>query len=80
MGAWMAQMALNLAWPAVFLALRDLTAALALAALLWLAILACVVVFAPVSVGAAALMLPYLAWVGFAVALTASLRRLNPRA
>jgi tryptophan-rich sensory protein len=49
----------------------------ALAGLLWLSILACVVLFRPVSAWAAGLMLPYLLWVGFAVVLTEALRRRN---
>lgn len=78
MAAWTVQMVLNLAWPAVFMGLRSLGGAVALAALLWLSILACVVLFWPVSAWAAGLMLPYLLWVGFAVALAEAIRRRNP--
>ncbi len=74
---WVAQMALNLAWPLVFLGLMNLAAAFMLAVALWLAVLACVLAFLAASGWAAALMLPYLLWVGFAVALSWSLHRLN---
>lgn len=50
---------------------------MALAGLLWLSILACVVLFLPVSAWAAGLVLPYLLWVSFAFALTEALRRRN---
>ncbi len=55
----------------------NLAAALGVAVLLWLSILACVLLFLPVSFWATGLMLPYLAWVGFAVALTGALWRRN---
>ena len=45
--------------------------------LLWLAILATIRAFWPVSRGAAILLVPYLAWVGFATALTAAIWVLN---
>ena len=46
--------------------------------MLWLLILACVVLFWRIKPLAGALMLPYLAWVGFAAFLNYTIWRLNP--
>ena len=46
--------------------------------LLWLAIVATLVAFWPVSRTAAWLLAPYLAWVSFAAVLNGTLWRLNP--
>ncbi|MGF1547566.1 MAG: tryptophan-rich sensory protein [Thiotrichales bacterium] len=46
--------------------------------LLWLAILATLLAFRPVSRAAAWLLVPYLAWVSFAAVLNGTLWRLNP--
>ena len=45
--------------------------------LLWLTTVATVVLFYPIHVGAAWLLLPYLAWVTFAAALNFTVWRLN---
>ena len=45
---------------------------------LWLAIAATIALFAPVSLLAAALLVPYLAWVTFAAALNLAIWRMNP--
>jgi benzodiazapine receptor len=71
------QLGLNAAWPWVFFGERRPDLALACAVALWLAILATLLAFWRVSRGAAVLMLPYLAWVGFAVALNLAIWRLN---
>jgi tryptophan-rich sensory protein len=44
----------------------------------WLSILAMILAFAPVSALAAWLLVPYLAWVGFAGFLNWTLWRMNP--
>ena len=75
--AWLVQLGLNAAWSWLFFGLRRPDLAFAEVVLLWLSILACVLLFAPVSLAAAGLMLPYLAWVGFAAALNLSMWRLN---
>jgi tryptophan-rich sensory protein len=71
------QLALNAAWPWLFFAQRRLDLALVCIVALWLAILASTVAFWKVSRGAALLMVPYLAWVGFAAALNHTIWRLN---
>lgn len=71
---------LNVAWSGLFFRLRRPDWALMEIALLWLSILAIVAVVAPIDMTAAWLVLPYLAWVGFAAVLNATIVRLNPRA
>ncbi|QEH38529.1 TspO/MBR family protein [Aquisphaera giovannonii] len=73
-----AQLALNLAWPALFFAMRRPDLAFAEILLLWAAILATLVAFVRVSRPAASLLVPYLAWVSFAATLNYALWRLNP--
>ena len=73
-----AQLVLNAAWTPLFFGLRQPGLALAGIALLWCAILATLLTFAPVQKLAAWLLAPYLAWVSFATALNFSLWRLNP--
>lgn len=71
------QLLLNHAWSPVFFGLRRPGAALAVILFLWAAIVATAVSFALVSVTAAKLMLPYLAWVSFATFLNYTIWRLN---
>jgi tryptophan-rich sensory protein len=71
------QLALNAAWPWLFFAERRLDLALACIAALCLAILGTIVAFWRSSRGAAILLVPYLAWVGFAAALNHAIWRLN---
>ena len=71
---WFAvQLALNAAWSPVFFGLRSLGGGLVVIAALLAAIVATIRAFAPCSRPAAALLVPYLAWVGFASALNAAL-------
>lgn len=72
-----AQLALNVVWSGLFFGMRSPGAAFAEIVLLWFAILLTTVGFAAVSSAAAALMLPYLAWVAFAAVLNFSIWRLN---
>jgi tryptophan-rich sensory protein len=46
----------------------------------WLSIIATIALFWPIHVGAALLLLPYLAWVTFATGLNLAVWRLNPLA
>jgi tryptophan-rich sensory protein len=71
------QLALNVAWSALFFGLRlPGWAAVELAAL-WLAIAATAAAFARRSPAAAGLLVPYLAWVAFAGVLNFGIWRLN---
>ena len=76
---FMAQLAVNALWSWLFFAWQQGALALAGAALLWLLIAATMVAFRRLGANLAwILLIPYLAWVGFAVALTWSVWRLNP--
>ena len=71
------QLALNAAWPWLFFAERRLDLAFYDIVALLLAILGTVVAFWRVSCAAALMLLPYLAWVGFAAALNHAIWKLN---
>jgi tryptophan-rich sensory protein len=68
---------LNVLWSAFFFRFRRPDWALVEVELLWLSILLLIVVLGRVSGRAALLLLPYLAWVTFAAALTWSVVQLN---
>ena len=72
-----AQLALNVLWSALFFGMRSPGAAFAEIALLWCTIVLTTIGFAATSALAAALMLPYVAWVAFAAVLNFSIWRLN---
>jgi tryptophan-rich sensory protein len=78
LGLFLAQLALNALWTPLFFGLRQPGLAFAEILLLWLAILATLLAFRPVSRAAAWLLVPYLAWVSFAAVLNGALWRLNP--
>jgi tryptophan-rich sensory protein len=71
------QLGLNLGWSLIFFRWHALGAALVEVALLWTAIGATTLVFRLISPLAAALMLPYWAWVSFATLLNEEFWRLN---
>ena len=73
LGLFAVQLALNGAWSWIFFSKHAIGAALAEILVLWLAIAATIAAFAAVRPGAAALLVPYLAWVTFATILTASI-------
>ena len=75
---WVVQWALNVAWTPLFFGLHWIGTATVEIVALWLAILMTIVSFARASRLAAALLVPYLAWVSFAIALTFAIWRLNP--
>ena len=77
MAVYALQLVLNAGWSAVFFGLRRPDWAFAELACLWLAIAANTLVFLPIDPLAAALLLPYLAWVTFAGALNLAVWRLN---
>lgn len=78
MGAYFLQLILNALWSYLFFGLRRPDWALVEAGALWLSILATVLAFLPISGAAAALMVPYLLWVGVAFALNRAILRRNP--
>ena len=71
------QLLLNAVWTPIFFHYHQLLAALIVVLCLWVAILLTTVQFWKVDRFAAALLLPYLAWVGFATALNYQIYRLN---
>jgi len=76
-GAFLAQLLVNAMWTPVFFGWRMPGAALAVIGLLWLLILSTMLLFLRVSRGGAWLLVPYLAWVSFALVLNAAIVRLN---
>jgi len=77
LGLFAVQMAVNVAWTPVFFALEAIGAALAVILLLVVLVAATLVAFARVDRGAAALLAPYLVWVGFAAVLNYRFWQLN---
>ena len=75
---FIAQLAANALWSWLFFAWHQGGPAFAEVLLLWCLIVATVVSFWRISTLAAVLLLPYLAWVTFASALTFAVWRLNP--
>ena len=71
------QLALNLGWSAIFFGLHQIGAALVEIVVLWLAILATTILFWRADRIAGALLVPYLAWTGFATVLTEAFWKLN---
>ncbi len=74
------QMLLNYSWSPLFFAAHQVTLALAVIAAMIALTLACLVLFARIRKLAALLLLPYLAWLGFATYLNFEIMRLNPGA
>jgi benzodiazapine receptor len=72
-----AQLALNLGWTLLFFGLRRPGWAVLEIAVLWVAIAATIAAFRRRSRAAAWLLLPYLAWVSFALALNVAIWRRN---
>lgn len=77
---FLAQLALNALWSWLFFGWHLGAWAIADIVALWLLIAATVAAFWRVQALAGALLLPYLAWVGFAAALNLTVWRLNPSA
>ncbi len=71
------QLLLNAAWTPIFFGLRRTRLAALEIILLWAAILTTIIMFHPVNMAAAFLLVPYLAWVTFAAALNLSIWRRN---
>ena len=77
---FVAQLFANALWTWVFFAWHLGALSVAEIAVLWLLIVSTILAFWKLHRLAALLLLPYLAWVSFACALTVSLWRLNPAA
>lgn len=77
LGMFLVQLALNFAWSFLFFGAHALGASLIEIAVLWVAIALTIARFHRVSTVAAWLLVPYLAWVTFATALTAAIVSLN---
>jgi tryptophan-rich sensory protein len=75
---YLVQLALNAVWTWLFFRWRLGALAFVEIILLWLVLLVTIVAFWRVRAVAGALLLPYLAWVSFATALTAAVWRRNP--
>jgi translocator protein len=75
--AWVVQLVLNAAWSAAFFGGRSPGAGLAVISLLVPAIVATAALAGRVSKPAGLLLLPYLAWTGFAAVLNARIWQLN---
>jgi benzodiazapine receptor len=71
------QLILNVAWSGLFFALQRPALAFLDLLLLWVAILATVIAFFPVSAVAGCLLLPYLLWVAYAGSLNLAIMLLN---
>ncbi|MGF1464343.1 MAG: TspO/MBR family protein [Maricaulaceae bacterium] len=80
LGLYALSLGMNFAWSALFFGLKRMDWALVDVVLLWLSIAAVAAVFAPISVWAAALQLPYLIWVTIAGVLNVRLLQMNPNA
>lgn len=72
------QLAANALWTWLFFVWRQGAMAFGEILLLWLLILGTIGMFWPLNKVAATLLMPYLAWVSFASALTFTIWRLNP--
>jgi len=77
LGLFLAQLALNGIWTPIFFGLHMMGLALVEIIVLWLAILATIIAFWRISKTAACLLIPYILWVSFAIALNAGLWHLN---
>jgi tryptophan-rich sensory protein len=75
--AWAVQMVLNLLWTVVFFGMRAPWAGVVVIVALLAAIVVTIELDRRVSTSAAALLVPYLGWVGFAAALTVGVAVLN---
>jgi translocator protein len=71
------QLVLNAAWTPLFFGLHRPDLGFVDIVLVWLSIVTTIVLFIPIHVGAALLLMPYLGWVTFATALNFAVWQLN---
>lgn len=74
------QMAANLAWTPIFFGMHQVFTALIVVGVLGLLVFATMLLFGRIRLGAALLLVPYLAWVGYAGFLLYQINELNPNA
>jgi translocator protein len=72
------QLFFNAVWTPLFFGLHRVDLGFLDIVLLWLSIVTTIALFYPIHLGATLILLPYLAWVTFAVALNFAIWRLNP--
>ncbi|PSR00635.1 MAG: TspO protein [Bacteroidetes bacterium QS_9_68_14] len=77
LGIFAAQLLLNGAWSVVFFGMRSLGGGLVVIAALWGTLAATAWLFFPLRAAAGWLLIPYLAWVTYAVALNAAIWGMN---
>ena len=80
LGLWALQIAVSTLWSAVFFGQHRMAAGAVIIAILWAAVLATAVAFWRLDPVAGLMMVPYLAWGSFALALNLSVWRRNPAA
>lgn len=78
LGLFGAQLIFNIVWSLLFFGLRSPLAGLIDIAVLWIAIVLTIFYFIKISRASGLLLLPYLAWVSFALVLNVSIWRMNP--
>ena len=76
-GFFLGQLALNAAWSPVFFGAHALLDGLVIITVLWVIIFLTMLAALPVSRGAAALLIPYVCWTGFALVLNGAIVNLN---
>jgi len=76
--AWLAQLLVNAIWSPLFFGMHRIDLALIDIIILDVLVLATIAMFFPRDRVAGWLMMPYLAWIGFATALNAAIGSLNP--
>ena len=78
LGLWSLQITISTLWSAVFFGLHRIRAGAVIITLLWMAVLATTLAFVTHDGIAALMMVPYLAWGTFALALNISVMQRNP--
>ena len=74
---FLVQLVINTLWSAAFFGLASPLAGFVVIVILWIAIVATIIAFMRVSLGAGLLLLPYLSWVSFAGVLNWSILIMN---
>lgn len=77
LGLFIIQFVLNFCWSFIFFGMHELGWALIEMGILWIAILLTIIQFSKLSKAAAWLLVPYIAWVSFALLLNAAIWKLN---